>query len=120
MTRFETDDPRERLGLLAETIAAHRARDSEGAVFESDGGRVEYADRIVTLELSAEERERLDALLADFPVFKIEQPATRKAAEGVVHVSAIADPKHAADFVEGVFRQVYGADEGYELRVVRV
>lgn len=120
MTRFEADDQGERLGLVAETIAAHRERGSEGAVFEGAGGRVEYADRVLTLELDGPARERLEDLLGEFPVFKIEQPATRKAPEGVVHVSAIADPKHAADFVEGVFRMVYGADEGYELRVVRI
>lgn len=120
MTRFEADEPGDRLGLVAEAIAAHRTRGSEGAVFESDGGRVEYADRVVTLDLDAADRDRLDDLLEEFPVFKIEQPATRKAPEGIVHVSAIADPKHAADFVEGVFRQVYGAGEGYELRVVRI
>ena len=122
MTRFEADDPGERLGLVAEAVTAHRERGSEGAIFESASteGRVEYADRVLTLEVTPGHRERLDDLLGEFPVFKIEQPATRKAPEGVVHVSAIADPKHAADFVEGVFRRVYGAGEGYELRVVRI
>ena len=32
-------------------------------------------------------------------------------------VSAVTDPKHAADFVEALFRTVYGADEGYDLDV---
>ncbi|WP_254535540.1 DUF4413 domain-containing protein [Halomarina litorea] len=120
MTRFEASDPRERLGLVVDAITAHRKRDSEGVVLESDGGRVEYADRTLTLTLTDDQRGRLDDLLSEFPVFKVEQPATRKAPEGVVHVAAIADPKHAADFVEACFRQVFGADEGYQLRVVRV
>lgn len=120
MTRFEAADPRQRLGLVVDAITAHRKRESEGVVLEFDGKRVEYADRTLTLTLADEERERLDDLLGEFPVFKIEQPATRKAPEGVVHVSAIADPKHAADFVEACFRQVFEAGEDYELRVVRV
>jgi hypothetical protein len=120
MTRFEAHTPRERLSLVVEAITAHRKRDSEGAVFETDAGRLTYVDRTITLELTDTERERLDILFESFPVFKIEQPATRKAPEGEVHVSAIADPKHAGDFVERVFRKVYEHDEEYELRVVQV
>ncbi|MFC7154164.1 hypothetical protein ACFQPA_01675 [Halomarina halobia] len=120
MTRFEADEPRERLGLVVDAIAAHRTRDSEGAVLETDRATVRYADRTLRIECDPDERERLNALLADFHVFKVAQPETRKAPEGVVYLSAIADPKHAADFVEGLFRRVYGHGEGYELRVVRV
>ena len=71
------------------------------------------------LEVGGDERRRLEALLEEYHVFKIEEPATRKAEEEVVHLSAVTDPKHAADFVESVFREAYGADEGYELRVER-
>ncbi len=120
MTRFEATDPRERLGLVVDAITAHRKRESEGVVLVADEGRIEYADRTLTLSLTDEQRDALDDVLSEFPVFKIEQPATRKAPEGVVHVSAIADPKHAADFVEACFRRVFGAGEDYELRVVRV
>jgi hypothetical protein len=63
---------------------------------------------------------RLDAVLAEFPVFKVAHPETRKADEGVVHVSAIADPKHAADFVETLFREVYDRPEDYRLWVAEV
>jgi hypothetical protein len=120
MTRFEAHAQHDRLTCIAEAITAHRKRDSEGAVFETDAGRLTYADRTISLELTDTERERLDTLLESYPVFKIEQPATRKAPEGAVHVSAIADPKHAADFVESVFRDVFEQEEEYELRVVRV
>ncbi|MFC6835170.1 hypothetical protein [Halomarina ordinaria] len=120
MTRFEADAPRERLSLVVDAITAHRTRDSEGAVFETDRATVRYADRVLRLECDADERDRLDTLLADFHVFKVAQPETRKAPEGVVYLSAIADAKHAADFVEGLFRRVYDHGEGYELRVVRV
>ena len=86
----------------------------------SDHGRAAYADRLVRLDLSPDERERLDDLLGRFHVFKVKQPETRKASEGVVYVSAKADPKHAADFLEGVFRVVFDAPEDYELRVEQV
>jgi hypothetical protein len=119
MTR-EAHAPRDRLSLVAESITAHRKRDSDSAVFETDAGRLTYADRTITLELSETERERLDTLFESYPVFKIEQPATRKAPEGEVYVSALADPKHAADFVESVFRDVFEQGEEYELRVVQV
>jgi hypothetical protein len=124
VTRFEAGDLGERLALVVDAVSAHRARGSEGVVLEADVGgethRVEYADRLVRLEVGEDARERLSELLGRFPVFKMKQPETRKADEGVVYVSAIADAKHAAEFVEGIFRVVYGAGEEYSLRVVRV
>lgn len=113
----EAHTERDRLALITETIAAHRKRDSDRAVFETDTARLEYADRTITLDVSDGGRERLDAVLASFPVFKIEQPATRKAPAGTVHIAAIADPKHTADFIERVFQAVYQHGAEYELRV---
>ena len=124
MGRFDADEGGERLALAVDAVATHRARGSEGAVFEGVDGertvRVEYADRLFTLTVSPEESEALSEHLGSFPVFKVKQPETRKAPEGTVYVSAIADPKHAADFLEGTFRTVYGLPADYELRVVRV
>lgn len=113
----EAHTERDRLALITETIAAHRTRDSDRVVFETDTARLEYADRTITLDVSDGKRERLDDVLASFPVFKIEQPATRKAPAGTVHIAAIADPKHMADFVERVFREVYQHGTAYELRI---
>lgn len=124
MSRFDADEAGERLALAVEAVTAHRNRGSEGVVFDGVDGdrhvRVEYADRLFTLSVSGDERDALDDHLGSFPVFKVKQPETRKAPEGTVYVSAIADPKHAADFLEGAFRTVYGLSEGFELRVVRV
>ena len=124
MGRFEADEAGERLALAVDAVTTHRTRGSEGAVFEGVDGtrrvRVEYADRLFTLTVSAGERDALSDHLGSFPVFKVKQPETRKAPEGTVHVSAIADPKHAADFLEGTFQSVYGLPADYELRVVRV
>ena len=124
--------PADRRALLARTIAAHRSRD-DGATFRgTDGerrGRVIYTDRVLELTLpagedrtdaggtSADPAAALDSVLASFPVFKRKQPETRKAPDGTVYVSALADAKHCADFVETVLREVYALDEGYELDV---
>ncbi|UPM42628.1 hypothetical protein [Halocatena salina] len=108
---------RDRLALITETIAAHRKHDRDRVVFETDTARLEYADRTIAIDVSDGARERLDAVLASFPVFKIEQPATRTAPTGTVHIAAIADPKHTADFIERIFRDVYQHGPGYELRV---
>lgn len=124
MGRFDADEASERLALAVDAVTTHRTRGSEGVVFEGVDGdrrvRVEYADRLFTLPVSADERDALAEHLGSFPVFKLKQPETRKAPDGTVYVSAIADPKHAADFLEGSFRTVYDLPEGFELRVVRV
>lgn len=109
--------PRDRVELFVDAVTTHRSEGTERVVLASDHGRAQYADRLVRLDLAPEERERLDDLLDRFHVFKVKQPETRKADEGVVYVSAKADPKHAADFLEGVFRVVFDAPEDYELRV---
>lgn len=113
---MDADDPRSRRQALVSAIVEARRTD-ESIAFAGAGARVTYADRTIRLELDADERERLDALLAEYHVFKVEQPTTRKADGGVVYLSAVTDPKHAADFVEGLFREVYGAPEDYELQV---
>lgn len=120
MTRFEAATPADRRRLTAEAITAHRRRGSDAAVFAAGDHRVRYADRVIRFEVDAAARDRLEDLLTEFPVFKLKQPATRKADPGVVYVSAIADAKHAADFLDAAFTTVYDHDEDYELRVVRV
>ncbi|QLD90947.1 hypothetical protein HWV07_18595 [Natronomonas salina] len=113
---MDADDPRSRRQALVSAIVEARRTD-EPVVFSSADARVRYADRTLRLEVDADERERLDELLAAYHVFKVEQPATRKADDGVVYLSAVTDPKHAADFLEGLFREVYGAPEDYELQI---
>jgi len=111
--------PEDRRRLVVEAIVAHRREGGDPVAFEAVGHRVEYDDRRLRLELDADERDRLDALLSAYHVFKIKQPDTRKADDEVVYLSAVTDPKHAADFIESLFRDLYGADEGYELEIRR-
>jgi hypothetical protein len=121
MTSSESEEPTQRRARIAEAIAAHREAGSQSPVlFGSDADErafVEYIDREVTVRVDDAERDRLDSHLAEFPVFKIAQPATRKAPDGEVHVSALADPKHIADFLDGLFLSVFDQPEGYELVV---
>ena len=115
---MDADDPRSRRQALVSAIVEARRSDEPVAFSSADAdARVRYADRTLRLEVDADERERLDELLGAYHVFKVEQPATRKADDGVVYLSAVTDPKHAADFIEGLFREVYGASEDYELRL---
>ncbi|SEN05161.1 hypothetical protein SAMN05216388_1001251 [Halorientalis persicus] len=111
----------ERRTRIAEAITAHRRAGSQSpvlvAVAADDPPYVEYCDREIVVRVDDAQRDRLDALLAEFPVFKIAQPATRKAPDGEVHVSAIADPKHAADFLDTLFLDVFDRPDDYDLRI---
>lgn len=127
------EDPGSRRTLVVRAVTAHRREGGGPVVFTAGDAtpddsaaddptaddptvaRLEYEDRVLVLDLSDEERERLATLLDDFPVFKVKQPETRKAPDGTVYVSAIADPKHLADFVEDCFRRVYDREEDYRL-----
>ena len=117
-----TGDATTRRAKIAEAVTAHRRAGSQSAVFfgadrDAESPVVEYVDREITVEVDDAERDRLDALLTDFPVFKIAQPATRKSPAGEVHVSALADPKHIADFVDQCLLDVYGLPEDFALVV---
>jgi hypothetical protein len=127
MTDGAGQTPAERRRRIAAAILAHREAGTAAPVrfsatgddaAPSDGDSVvAFADRTLTLPVDGDRRSRLDDVLASFPVFKIEQPATRKAPDGEVHVAALADAKHTADFVEALFRSVYDLPAEYELGV---
>jgi hypothetical protein len=115
---MDADDPAARRELLVEAIVEARATD-EAVVFEAaaTNARVDYEDRTLRLEVDGTGRERLEELLSEYHVFKVKGPETRKADPGVVYLSAVTDPKHTADFVEALFREVHDAPADYELRV---
>ncbi|WP_255195392.1 hypothetical protein [Halorarius litoreus] len=108
--------PTDRRKLVVSAVLTHRKQGTP-AVFHADGVRLAYDDRLLELSVSPAARDRLDDLLAEYPVFKVKQPETRKAPDGTVFVSAIADPKHLADFVEDCFRRVYEREKAYALTV---
>lgn len=117
-------EPGESAPETGETDPETRETDREARETGRETGAIDReageTDRETVDSAHGDERDRLDALLDDYPVFKVEQPATRKADDDVVYVSAIADPKHVADFVDDCFRRVYGLPDGYELWATRI
>ena len=108
--------PEDRRQAVVSAIAtARRAEERVEFIADDTGARVVFEDR--RLRVESADRDRLAALLEDYGVFKVRQPATRKADDGVVYLSAVTDPKHGADFVEALFREVYDAPMNYRLRV---
>lgn len=118
MTRFDAATPAERRALYAEAVAAHRKRGSGGAAFAAGEHRIDLTETGVRFELDDDRRASLEELLDEYPVFKIAQPATRKAPDGVVYVSAVTDAKHLGDFLDDAFRRVFDRPEDYEGWVV--
>jgi hypothetical protein len=111
---MSADTPAGRKQLLVGRIIEAR-RSGDPVTFAAEGIEVTYDDRTIEIEITPEARERLESLLSAYHVFKIKQPETRKAENGVVVLSAVTDAKRAADFVESLFREVHGLDEGYVL-----
>lgn len=108
------DTPGDRKRSFVRHVVESRRAD-EPVVFEAEGVTIEYDDRRIRLVVDDAERDRLETLLETYHVFKIKQPETRKADNGVVYLSAVTDAKHAADFLESLFSDVYRLESGYEL-----
>ena len=111
-----------RRARIAEAITEYRRAGAEtpvllAAATGTDPPYVEYRDREITVTVDGAGRERLEELLEQYPVFKVAQPATNKAPAGEVHLSALADPKHAADFLDDLFLSVFAVGPEYELRI---
>lgn len=90
-----------------------------------DAPSMEYHDGVLRLDSGRDsdglgpDDPSLGTLLDDYPVFKIDGPATRTAEPGVVYLSAVADPKHIADFIEDAVLEVFDAPSTVELGVER-
>jgi hypothetical protein len=112
---MSADTPADRKQLLVGRIVEAR-RTGGPTTFEAEDIEVTYGDRTIELEVTPDARDRLESILSEYHVFKIQQPETRKADDGVVVLSAVTDAKRAADFVESLFREVHGLDERYALR----
>lgn len=109
-------EPTDRRRLLVRRLMSHRGQ-SDTVAIRGGERRLRYGDRVLELSVDDRERDRLDELLDEYSVFKVKQPATRKADGDTVHVAAVADPKHLADFIEDCCRLVYDLPETYRLRV---
>jgi hypothetical protein len=108
------DSPGDRKQLLVGRVVEAR-RNGAPVTFEAEGVEIVYGDRRIALDAPPAARDRLESLLSEYRVVKIDQPETRKADGDAVYLSAVTDAKRVADFVESLFREVYEFDEGYTL-----
>ncbi|MGQ4555143.1 hypothetical protein [Halobellus sp. GM3] len=132
MTRFDADDPRERRKLFAEAITAHRARASPFLTIEADRDPdadgedapapwVQFGERTFNVDVTESELDRLNALVDEFPEFRIDQLESPDEAAGTnVRITARSDANRLAAFADRVFRDVYERPEDYRAWVASV
>jgi hypothetical protein len=129
VTRFDATDPGERRKLVADAVRAHRERGSEFLTVEAAWPErgdeappwLQFADRTFNLDVTDEELERLNGLLADYPEFRVEARESPEEAEGTnVRITAKSDAGRLAAFADEAFARVYGAPPDYRLWVVAV
>jgi hypothetical protein len=131
MTRFDADAEADRIALIAETVAAHRERGSQFCTVEADDDPsddpdflppwVQFADGTLNLDCTDEELDALNGVLGRFGAFTVTERNTDEEAPGTnVRIAAQADDDRVGQFVEAVFREVYGLDEDYRLWTVEV
>ncbi len=146
MTRFDAADPADRRKLVADAVQAHRERGSEFLTVQGawnggeetladlgddgddgDGGDeepdpwVQFGDRTFNLDVTDEELARLEALLNDYPEFRVEARESPETAEGTnVRITAKSDAGRLAAFVDDAFLRVYDAPKDYRLWVAAV
>ena len=137
MTRFDADTPTERRKLFAEAVTAHRKRGSpfltveiasdpalDGTDDDGDplpGPWIQFAEKTFNLDVTDDERERLEALLDDFREFRIDEVSSPEESEGTnVRITARSDANRLAGFVDRAFQEVYGRDEDYRAWVTQV
>ncbi len=137
MTRFDADTPAERRKLFAEAVTAHRTRGSAFLTVEVDADPdldgtdddgdplpepwIQFAEKTFNLDVSGEERARLETLLEEFREFRIEELSSPDESEGTnVRITARSDANRLAAFVDHVFQHVYGRDENYRAWVTQI
>ncbi|QLG26173.1 hypothetical protein HUG10_00850 [Halorarum halophilum] len=82
---------------------------------------IQFAEKTFNLDCTDGELERLNALLDEYPEFRIDEMESPEEADGTnVRISARSDANRLADFLERAFREVYEQPEGYRAWVVQV
>ena len=139
MTRFDAADAVDRQKLVADAVTAHRERGSPYLTLEADrpsASETEEGDEddtvleplwvqlsgdVLNLDCTDAEVERVKALLAEFPAFKIRNLESPEDVEGTnVRVGALADAARIGQFVDRVFQDVYELDSDYRLWVAEL
>ena len=82
---------------------------------------IQFAEKTFNLDCTDGELERLNALLDEYPEFRIDEMESPEEAEGTnVRLSARSDANRLADFLDRAFREVYKQPEDYRAWVVQV
>ena len=82
---------------------------------------IQFAERTFNLDCTDEEFDRLEALLDDYPEFRIDAVDSPDDADGTnVRISARSDANRLADFFDRAFREVYDRPEDYRAWVTQV
>lgn len=137
MTRFDAETSAERRKLFGDAIVAHRNRGSAFVTIEADPDPeadgtddegdplptawVQFSEKEFNLDVTDDELDRLEAMLSEFPEFRIDQLETSENAEGTnVRVTARSDANRLAGFVDRAFQEVYGRGEDYRAWVTAI
>ncbi|QLG48836.1 hypothetical protein [Natrinema halophilum] len=103
------------------TGAPDSSGDSADESVELDAPWVQFGNGTLNLDCTDAELDSLKTLLEDFPAFKIDDLIRPEEAEGVnARISAKADPNRIAQFIDGVFLEVYGLPAEIRVWVVEV
>jgi hypothetical protein len=82
---------------------------------------VQFGSDTLNLDCTDEELDALEGLLGEFPSFRVDELTRPEEAEGTnVRVTARADEARVAEFVDRVFREVYGLPGDYRAWVVEL
>ncbi len=131
MTRFAADSVETRRALAEDGITAHRERESpfltlevelpEGAGEDAVAPWIQLSGDTLNLDCTDAELDRLKSLLDEYRAFSVDELVRPEEAEGTnARILARTDDERIAQFVEDVFRQVYGREEGYRLWAAEV
>jgi hypothetical protein len=136
VTRFDADTEAERIALAADAVAAHRARESAFCTLEADEDSsgdpdflppwVQFADGTLNLDCTDDELDALSTLVSRFGAFTIAERETVSAetadeSPGTnVRIEARVDDERVGQFVDAVFREVYGQPADFRLWAVEV
>ncbi|WP_336036523.1 hypothetical protein [Halobacterium yunchengense] len=136
MTRFDASTEADRVALVADAVAAHRERDSAFCTLEADDDPsddpaflppwVQYADGTLNLDCTDAELDALSTVVSRFGAFTVSARETIPAETAEedpgtnVRVEANADAERVGQFVDAVFREVYGLPADFRLWAVEV
>ncbi|OVE84341.1 hypothetical protein [Natronolimnobius baerhuensis] len=82
---------------------------------------VQFGDGTINLDCTADELEELKTVLEEFAAFTIDDIVRPNDIDGInVRISANADQNRIAQFIEAVFRQVYGLPENGRVWVTEI